>query len=75
MTEARTGNPWQSPEWNPDLLTVISALSVSTEESCVGALYLSRRGHSVSAQTWGRQEAVDTERTGKVSEGFEGEDG
>ena len=36
VTEARTGNPWQSPEWNPDLLTVISALSVSTEQSCVG---------------------------------------
>ena len=36
MTEARTGNPWQSPEWNPDLLTVISALSLSTAESCMG---------------------------------------
>lgn len=75
MTEARTGNPWQSPEWNPDLLTVISALSLSTAQSCVGLCiyhigvirFLHRHG--------GGRRQMDTEKTGQVSEGFEGEDG
>lgn len=29
VTQARTANPGQSPEWNPDLLSLISALPTS----------------------------------------------